>query len=146
MEITLITTEEEYIVLIQAMRKVIPFMELMKEVSFVFDINLPKPEVLCKVFEDNQSCISVSKSNKFSPRKNISLLSIIITKSLYKRILLGYDKLIQENKQQTFSPSHSTKHYSSIHEENYLDGDLKSETFAFTQGSLRIQRTTQYHN
>ena len=38
------------------------------------------------------------------------------------------------------------KHYLYIHEENYLDGDLKSEAFASTQGSIRLQRTTQTHN
>ena len=50
------------------MRKVIPFMELMKEVSFYFDIHITNPEAYCKVFEDNQSCIAVKDSNKFSPR------------------------------------------------------------------------------
>ena len=50
------------------MRESTPFMELMKEVSFIFDIHLPKLEVFCAVFEDNQGCISVAKSNKFSPR------------------------------------------------------------------------------
>ena len=50
------------------MRKVIPFMALMKEVSFIFDIHLPKSEVFCKVFEDSQSCISVVESKTFSPR------------------------------------------------------------------------------
>ena len=49
------------------MRHIIPFMALMKEVSFIFDIHLPKPEVFCRVFKDNQSGIYVAKSNKFSP-------------------------------------------------------------------------------
>ena len=61
-EITLSTTEAEYIALIQAMRDVIPFMVLMKEVSFIFYIHIPKPEVFCKVSKDNQSCISVVES------------------------------------------------------------------------------------
>ena len=38
------------------------------------------------------------------------------------------------------------KHYSSIYEENDLDGDLKMETFDSTQGSLRIKRTNKIHN
>ena len=54
------------------MQEVIPFMSLMKEVYFIFYMHLPKPEVLWNVFEDNQSCISVTESTKFSPRtKNI---------------------------------------------------------------------------
>ena len=49
-------------------------MALMKEVSFIFDLHLPKPEVFCKVFEDNKSCIDVAKSNKLSPRtKHIAI-------------------------------------------------------------------------
>ena len=44
------TIEAEYIVLVQAMREVIPFVEFMKEVSFIFDIHLPNPEVFCKLF------------------------------------------------------------------------------------------------
>ena len=56
------------------MHEVIPFMALMTEVSFIFDINVPNSEVFCRVFKDNQSCISVAESNKFSPRtKNIAI-------------------------------------------------------------------------
>ena len=49
------------------MRGVIPFMEFMKEVYFIFDIHIPNLEVFCKLLEDNQSCIAVAESNKFSP-------------------------------------------------------------------------------
>ena len=44
-------------------------MELMKEVYFIFEIYLPKPEVFCKLFEDSQSCIAIAESTKFSQRK-----------------------------------------------------------------------------
>ena len=67
-EIALSTVEASYITLIQVMRKVITFMALMKEVYFIFDIHIPKPEVFSKVFKDNQSYISVAESNKFSTR------------------------------------------------------------------------------
>ena len=43
-------------------------MSLMKEVSFIFDINLPNLEVFWKLFEDNQNIIAVAESKKFSPR------------------------------------------------------------------------------
>ena len=49
-EIYLSTTEARYIGLIQVMREVIPFMALMKEVSFIIDILISKPEVFCIVF------------------------------------------------------------------------------------------------
>ena len=55
------------------MREVIPFMELMKEVSFIFDIHHPKPEFFCKVFKYNQSCIAVAESEKLSPGKKIAI-------------------------------------------------------------------------
>ena len=56
------------------MHEVITFMAMMKELSFIFYIHLPKPEVFCKSFEDNQSFISAAESNKFSPRtKNIAI-------------------------------------------------------------------------
>ena len=49
------------------MHKIIHFMELMKEVSFKFDIDLPIAEVFCKIFEENKSCVDVAESNKFLP-------------------------------------------------------------------------------
>ena len=73
-EIDLSTSQTEYITLNQATRKVISFMVLMKGVSFIFDIHLPKPKVFCKVSKENKSCIAVAESNKFSPRtKNIAI-------------------------------------------------------------------------
>ena len=44
------------------MQEVIPFMSLMKEVYFIFDIHIPNPEVFRKLFEDNQSCIAIMES------------------------------------------------------------------------------------
>ena len=53
-EIYLSKTAVEYITLIQAMCNIIPFTAMMKEVSFIFDIHLSKPEAFCKVLEDNK--------------------------------------------------------------------------------------------
>ena len=69
------------------MRKVIPFMAQMKELSFIFDIHIPNPEVVCKVFIDNQSFIAVTEFNKFSPRtKHIAIkyhhFRIFVTKKI----------------------------------------------------------------
>ena len=69
-EIALSTTKTEYIALIQAMRELIIFMVLTKEVYFIFDIHLPNPELLCKAFEDNQSRIAAAESKKLSPITN----------------------------------------------------------------------------
>ena len=73
-EIALSTTEAEYIALSQAMREVIPFMNLMKEIDDIFGIHNPSPKIHCKVFEDNRSCIKVAESPKFTPRtKHIAI-------------------------------------------------------------------------
>ena len=73
-EIALSTTEAEYIALSQSMREVIPFMTLLQEIDKIFSINTNKARFHCKVFEDNNSCISLAKSEKFSPRtKHIAL-------------------------------------------------------------------------
>ena len=40
----------------------------MTELSVILDIHDPDPVVKCKVFEDNESCIAIANSGKFSPR------------------------------------------------------------------------------
>ena len=51
-------------------------------------IRLPNPEVLCKVFEDNQGCISVAEPNKFSPRtKHISIKYHLFQNFVQKKII-----------------------------------------------------------
>mmetsp|Transcript_33271 Transcript_33271/g.67131 ORF Transcript_33271/g.67131 Transcript_33271/m.67131 type:complete len:167 (+) Transcript_33271:66-566(+) len=68
-EIALSTAEAEYIALSQAMRQVIPLLQLLIEANKVFeDIYMPTPEVHCKVFEDNRSAIVIAESAKFTPR------------------------------------------------------------------------------
>ncbi|KAL7469660.1 hypothetical protein ACHAXS_009917, partial [Conticribra weissflogii] len=64
-EIALSTTEAEYIALSQAMREVIPFLNLMKEICDVLPINKSQPKFFCQVWEDNRSCIKVAESPKF---------------------------------------------------------------------------------
>ena len=72
--INLSTIEAEHVTLIQAIRELIPFMALMKEVSFIFDIHISNSEVFCKVFEDNQIYIAVVESKPFSSRtKHIAI-------------------------------------------------------------------------
>ena len=73
-EIALSTTESEYIALSTAMREVIPFLNLMQEISNLFGISNEKPVFRCTVYEDNESCIKVAKSPKFTPRtKHIAI-------------------------------------------------------------------------
>ena len=73
-EIALSTTESEYIALSSAMREVIPFLNLMQEILDLFGITNKKPVFKCTVWEDNESCIKVAKSPKFTPRtKHIAI-------------------------------------------------------------------------
>ena len=67
------TAEAEYIALSQALREVIPAMNLMEGLNDVFPMQLSKPG-FCLVHEDNQSCIAMANSKKINPRtKNNSL-------------------------------------------------------------------------
>ena len=73
-EIALSTTESEYIALSTAMREVIPFLGLMEEIASTFGLLTRKPVFKCTVWEDNDSCIVVARSPKFTPRtKHIAI-------------------------------------------------------------------------
>ena len=57
-----------------AMREVLPFMNLMKEISAFLPVQSSAPEIKCTTWEDNHSCIKVAESPKFTPRtKHIAL-------------------------------------------------------------------------
>ena len=123
------------------MRKLIPFMALMKEVYFILDIHLTNLEVFSKVFKDNQSFIVVVESTKFSPRTKHIAIKYCHFRSLKKRRLFGSVILIHKNRQRTFSLSYPTKHYSCIHEENDLYGDLKVKSLLRHEGVLEYKLT-----
>ena len=73
-EIALSTAEAEYIALSSALREVLPLMTMMEEIQTVFPILISTPDFVCKVHEDNQSCINMATGTKFSPRtKHIAL-------------------------------------------------------------------------
>ena len=73
-EIVLSTAEAEYIACSTALRDVLSLMELLKEINKIFPVKQPKPEIHCKVYKDNESCIAMAKKRKFSPRtKHIAI-------------------------------------------------------------------------
>ena len=73
-EIALSTTEAEYIALSQAMKDVLPFMNLMEEINQIIPLHTNDPKFFYKVWEDNRSCIKVAESPRFTPRtKHIAL-------------------------------------------------------------------------
>jgi hypothetical protein len=68
------TAEAEYIALSSSLREVIPLMTVMDELNKVFPLLMEAPQFYCKVWEDNQSCIAMATSQKFTPRtKHIAL-------------------------------------------------------------------------
>ena len=73
-EIALSTAEAEYIALSQSLRDVIPLITLLKEINKVFPVQVKTPTFVCKVHEDNQSCITMATLQKFTPcTKHIAL-------------------------------------------------------------------------
>jgi hypothetical protein len=73
-EIALSTAEAEYIALSHALREAIPIQNLTKEINCVFPLNLPDTNFNLTVHEDNQSCIAMAESLKFTPRtKHIAI-------------------------------------------------------------------------
>ena len=68
------TAEAEYISLSMSLREVILFMYILQELSEVIELHLTTPKTKCKIFEDNEICIVMAKSNHFLPRtKHIAL-------------------------------------------------------------------------
>jgi hypothetical protein len=68
-EVTLSTTESEYVGLSESLRSAIFVMNLIREMStngFTVETNTPK--VFCKVFEDNEGAIQIAKAPKMRPR------------------------------------------------------------------------------
>ena len=70
------------------MREIIPFIAFMKEVYFIFNINISNPEVFCKVFEDNKTCLAVAESYKFSPRTKHITINYINLPSFVKNNMI----------------------------------------------------------
>ena len=68
-EIALSTTEAEYMSLSQALREVIPLMDLAQEVK---DLGIGTgseiPKIYCRAFEDNSGALEMAKTHKMRPR------------------------------------------------------------------------------
>ena len=73
--VALSTTEAEYIALSSALREVIAIMNLITELcSNGFPALHTTPNVVCRVFEDNKSCLEIATNHKSRPRtKHLSV-------------------------------------------------------------------------
>ena len=73
-EITLSTTEAEYIALSQAMRDLIPMRTLLTKLASLMKLEIGKTTTHSTVFEDNKGCIELANAPKMRPRtKHISI-------------------------------------------------------------------------
>ena len=73
-EISLSTTEAEYIALSQAMREIIPMMEHLEQLQKTLNIESKRPSIKFKVFKDNNDVIKLAKAPNILPHtKHISL-------------------------------------------------------------------------
>ena len=70
------TTEAEYIALLQALRDVIPVMQLIQEFQKLgFKILSLCPKVYCKAFEDNAGALELARTPKLRPHtKHINIV------------------------------------------------------------------------
>ena len=67
--VALSTTEAEYIALSSALREVIAIMNLLTELrANGFPALHDTPHVICRVFEDNKSCLEIATNHKSRPR------------------------------------------------------------------------------
>ena len=67
--VVLSTTEAEVIALSTAMQEVITLMNLVEEmIGRGFPIPASKPQIKCRVFEDNAAAIKIAKNPKMHPR------------------------------------------------------------------------------
>ncbi len=67
-KIALSMMEAEYVALSHSMRKVLPFLTLLREIHDIFSLQESKPEFFFWVWEDNCCCIKVAESPKFTQR------------------------------------------------------------------------------
>ena len=45
-------------------------MTMMEKINEIFPLHIPKPNFVCKVHEDNQSCIKMATGTKSPPKTN----------------------------------------------------------------------------
>ena len=73
-EITLSTTEAEHIALSQSMQEIIPLVNLLGEVALIFGVAENVPQLCCRLFEDNSSCLALAKAPRMNPRTKYIIL------------------------------------------------------------------------
>jgi len=90
-QVALSTTEAEYIAMSQALRDVIPVMNLLQEMrEREFQVICNEPYVDCKVFEDFSGALELARLPKLHPRNQAHKCLLIIFVSMYEKDLSRY--------------------------------------------------------
>lgn len=90
-ELALSTAEAEFMALSLATREVLPLMTMMEEINDVVPLHIDKSNFHCKVWEDNQSCIAMTRRDHFTPRtKHIALKYFHFMSHVGKRLQINY--------------------------------------------------------
>ena len=119
-EISLSSTESEYIGISEALRTTIPLMNLIGEMKEMkFPVISDAPKILCQVFEDNSGAIEIAKDPKFRPRtKHLKVKYHFFRSDVPSRVNVEKigtknqpaDYLTKSFDAETFKPDTSTLH------------------------------------
>ena len=67
--ISLSTTEAEYVALSSALRDVIGIIHVLEELDkYGFPVHKSTPQIRCRTYEDNMSCVTLANEHKTRPR------------------------------------------------------------------------------
>ena len=125
-KIALSTTKAEYIALSQAMKEIIPLINILGEVKRNFKVIDDLPQIHCKLFEDNKSALALAKAPQMNPRtKYILLISTTTSGRTSQTNWLLFILLVQKNKLQIFLRKSCQIVSSSILEKNFVDTSEK---------------------
>jgi hypothetical protein len=127
-EVALSSTEAEYIALSQAMREVIPLMNLMKEAQEQeLPINIFQAHIHCKIFENNSGALEMARAPRMRPRtKHINIKYHHFWNTLHPDYY-HYMPYLQNSRSWTFLQNLFQMYYSTIIAKPYQDGNNNSK-------------------
>ena len=105
-EITMSTTESEYISLSQSLRDVIPLVGLLHGLEPVISFACKPPTIHCTIFENNKGCIDLFNVPKIRPRTKHIASKYHHFRSFVKDKTISIHYVKNLYKLQIFSPKH----------------------------------------
>ena len=94
---SLSTTESEYISLYQALREIIPIINLLEKLTFNnIDTVSSTPIVFCKAFEDNLGALELENHQKRNHVQNILISRTIVLGNRYAYVRYNYFQFLQK--------------------------------------------------